>query len=159
MNNDTASEFELKIAVHWAIKWISLVGVVFFLLLAFLARLNHMGSGYLVFFIAFGFFELVGFLLSFSTIRVSQKSIIATSPFAIYKIDWDEVIGIEMQGDSIAFLGYDKCFPIQLAMAGKEKVEFRDFLEGLIQERKIEVKPLSSLWMKHKNTKVEKGDS
>ncbi len=171
MNNAEFANTELKIPVNRAVRWISIFGIVFFLWMAFLVKLNNEGNVLFLFFIGFSLLELFGLLLSFSTIQVNQKSITATILYTKYKINWNEVKTIETDiasilretdfdtGSTVAFISNEKCFPVQLAMLGKEKVEFLKFLEELIDKHQIEVKPLSSSMMRHKNTKVKGGES
>jgi hypothetical protein len=181
MNTGEIAELELKIPVHWAFRWICIFGIVFFLWMAFLSQLNKEGVGYSLTFIGLSLLEFLGLLLSFSTIEVNQKSIVTNILFTTHRIDWDEVKTIETdiarllaiinksnrdnsktikrKGSNIAFLGGDKYFPIQLAIAGKEKKELLKFLEELIDRRQIEVKPLLSSLKKHKNTRIKSNKS
>ena len=169
MNNAEFAHSELEIPVHRAVRWISIFGIVFGLWIAFLVKLNNQGIVLFLAFIGFTLVELVGLLLSFSTIQVNHKSITATILYTKYRINWDEVKTIETDipsllnetnfdtGSMVAFISDEKCFPVQLAMLGKEKVKFLLFLEELIDKHQIEVKLLSSAFMKHKNTKVNGG--
>lgn len=172
MNDPKFAVFELKFHLNRAIRWISAFGIVFFLWMAFLAQLNNEGMVIFLFFIGFSILELFGFLLSFSNIQVNRKSIIATILYTKYKIDWDEVEAIETDirsmlgdpywntdeidfdiGSTVVFQGNQKRFPVQIMILGKGKEKFLTFLDELIKERQIQVKPLSSLLVRHKNTK------
>ncbi|MBK9924716.1 MAG: hypothetical protein IPP66_05415 [Anaerolineales bacterium] len=176
MKDGEFADVELKLPVNQAVRWISIFGILFFLWMAFLSKLNNEGIGYIIAFIGCSLLQVFGVLLSFSTIQVSRKSIRATILYTKYTIDWDEVQTIETDiasileldglnetdwdfGSTVAFLGNEKCFPVQLAMLGKGKAAFLKFLEEIINERQIEVKPLSAAWMRHKNTKVKAYES
>lgn len=172
MDNIKFDGFELKIHTNRALRWISAFGIVFFLWMAFLAQLNSEGMVIFLFFIGFSALGLFVFLLSFSGIQVDRKSIIATILYTKYRIDWDEVETIETDmrsmlgdpdwnineidfdiGSTIVFLGNQKCFPVEIRALGKGKSEFLKFVEKLIKERQIQVKQLSSVFVRHKNTK------
>jgi len=172
INNVT--DFELKIPVNRAIRWICGFGIIGSLRTAFLTKLNNDGIGYFLFFIGMSLLELLGFLLSYSTIQVNQISITTTILFTKYRINWDEVEVIETDmrgmlgdpdwnnseidfdiGSTVVFLGKEKCFPIHLTALGKRRADFLMFLEKLINNRQLQVKPLSSALVRHKNTKVK----
>ena len=181
MNNVEVTDIKLKIPMHWGIRWICIFGIVFFLWMACLSRLNNEGVGYTLAFIGFSLLEFLGVLLSFSTIEVNQRSITTNILYLTDRIDWDEVKTIETdiahllntinnsewdktrmirrRGSSVALLGNDKYFPVQLAIAGKEKRELVKFLEVLIVQRQIEVKPLLSSLKLHKNTRIKSKES
>lgn len=177
MHNREFPNSELNIPINRPLRWISIFGIVFFLWMAFLSKLNEAGVGYILTFIGFSFLELFGLLLSFSTMQVNRKSVATTMLSMKYRIDWDEVKTIETDiasivdakdpldetdwdiGSTIVFLGNEKCFPVKLTGLGKGKADFLRFVEELIVEHQIQVKPLSSPWMRHKNTKVKGSES
>ena len=154
MAGDNNSSFQIKISVHWFYKLLYSFGILFFLAIGIYAYFDTKVVGTFVCFSSFAVLQLVGLLLSFSTIRINNESIIVKAPHGNHKINWDEVSTIETDGIVFAFLGNGKRFPIHLGMASKEKFEFTNFLERLVIQRQIEVKPLSSRWLTHKNTKV-----
>jgi hypothetical protein len=146
----------INISTSWIVRVIYLVGIAFFLGMAVWVQISTQIIGIAVFFAAFALLEFLALLLSFSTLQINYESVVMTAFYGVYKINWDEVKTIETNGIIIALFGENKRFPMHLGMAGKERVEFSGFLENLIQQRQIEVKPLSSRWMTHKNTKIRR---
>ena len=156
MKNFTLPDDGIKIpAFRWEFKWFSLFGIAFFPWLAVVSQMNDAPIAYFLFFLAGSLMEAFGFLLSYSTLYVNDKSIITIILNRTYKIDWNEVKMIECDGGNFIFWGEDKCFPIQLGVAGKGKNEFKAFLEKLIDQRQIEVKLPASLVRMHKNTRID----
>jgi hypothetical protein len=146
-------DLNIKISVIWFLKLLYLAGIVLFGGLTILVFTSQaIGPSLLL----AGFTLLVfwTFLLSFTTIVINHDSIIVSTPHGIYKIGWNEVRVIETNGVSFAFVGEEKCLPINLSMAGKGKKEFYRFMEKIDQSGKITVKPLTPQSMKQRNTKI-----
>lgn len=156
MVGENNSDFQINISVHWFYKLLYSFGILFFIGMAIDVYFDTKIAGISICYSSFALFQVLGLALSFSTIRINSMSIITKAPHGIHKINWDEVNSIETDGIIFAFFGNGKRFPIHLGMASKEKFEFTNFLEQLVIQRQIDVKPLSSRWLTHKNTKVSR---
>lgn len=156
INQKDQLDLPIKITVSWFYQSIYLLGMLASACMTILALLSPRIIG---FSFCSGIFFLVlvyVYFLSRSTIQVDHHSLVITAPHGIYKIDWNEVETIETDNVAFAFLGKDKYLSMNLTMAGSEKQKqaFYDFLNRTISERNIQVKPLASIWIFQKNTKI-----
>jgi hypothetical protein len=156
IDHTKSSDLNIKISTNWVVRLVYLIGIVFFLGMAVWVQINTQIIGVTLFFAGFAILEFFVLLLSFSAIQINRESVMMTAFYGVYKINWDEVKRIETNGVIITLFGENKRFPLHLGMAGKERIEFSNFLENMIQQRQIEVKPLSSRRMTHKNTKIRR---
>ena len=158
--------FPIRIAVSWYLKIFYGVGTILFagFTIGIWLSLHSLMLSFVPGLLAI--FGIYAFLLSFTTIQEDEKSIIITAPHGVYKIDWSEITAIETKtiddrryesnDDVFAFIGENKHLAINLKFAGNSRAEFLEFIAKQIYKLKIEVKPLSSKWLSHKNTRIRR---
>lgn len=166
MNNTDTFTLPIRIAVHWYLKMLYAVSAIFFLSLTIAIWLNLRSLPMLLLFGFFAFLSIYAFLSSFTTIQIDENSVMVTAPYGVYKIDWADVTVIETntiddrrfesKDDIFAFIGENKCLATNLRFADKEKAEFYRFITKQIDRLQVEVKPLSSKWLSHKNTRIRR---
>ncbi len=147
--------FPIKMSVHWLAKAIFIAGVVMFLAFAIFAYSDTQNIKTSLFFIGFALLNSYTLLSSLSTISIENDSVTLYSPpRGTFKFYWSDLKWIETNGSTFAFVGENKHLAITLGFVGKGKKDFFDFLQYLIEERRCEVRPLSSMFLTQKNTKV-----
>jgi len=105
-----------------------------------------------VFFVLLGVYALINIR---STLEIDQKTITFSSPpHGIYRMNWSDVRYIETNGTLFALLGDDKHLVFSLAYFGNGRSEFLSFFDEFVQERKIELEPLTKIRFSQKNIKV-----
>ncbi len=154
MDNSSPPSPHVKAYVHFLLKGLYLLGIVFGGSLAVLNRLVGGAVSLSLVFAGFAVLSVWAFLLSFTTVEANGEVLIVNTPHGMYRIGWNEIGRIETDGAIMAFLGENKCLPISLRMLGKGKWELLDFVAYQIRKRDIEVKSLSPRSTKNRNTKV-----
>ena len=158
--------FPIRATVHWTRKIFFAIGIIFFSGLAIDTWLYLHSLPMSFMFGLFALLSIYAFLSSFTTLQVDEKALTITAPYGIYKIDWSEIVVIEktvtddwrFESNDItfAFMGENKCLPINLNFASNGREEFFRFLEKQITQLQIKVKPLSSKWYFPKNTRTRR---
>lgn len=166
MNNTDSVVLPIRASLHWALKILYAVGVIFFSSLVIATWLNFHSLFMSFLFGLFAILSIYVFLSAFTTIQVDEKSIIITAPLGIYKIDWAEIVAIEktvtddwrFESNDItfAFMGENKCLPLNLRLAGNRKDDLYRFVQTQIAQLQIKVIPLSSKWLRPQNTRVRR---
>ena len=144
----------IRVTIHRLMKAFSIFGVIEFLLFAWLSWQNTHTFYIALLFLLFALFCGYTFIASRSTIELDLESVVVTAPYGRYKIRWDDVRLIETNGVTIVFRGDDKRLVIVMTFVGQGRREMYKFLNSQIEQRQIEVKPLSSIPLTHKNTRV-----
>ena len=156
----------ITVTAHWAMKLLYAIGTIIFSILMIFAWQSF--HSLLIPFL-FGLFATIGiftFLASFATFKVDEISLIVTAINGIHKIDWSEVVEIEKtvtddwryesNDITFAFIGDNKCLPINLRFASNGRDECFEFIQKQIEQRQIKIKPLSSKWLRPKNTRISR---
>jgi len=148
--------FPIKMSVHWITKLTLLWGTLFFLALALLSFFYTHQVLTAVCYVLFALLGIYTFISSLAIIEINQESINLISPLhGVYSMYWQDVQYVETNGKLYAFLGDNKCLVISLAYVRNRRREFDIFISNFIQVRQLDVKPLSSIWLRQKNTKIK----
>lgn len=119
---------------------------------AYSSERDILSSLFFVFFALFGVYALINIR---STLEVDQTAITLSSPpHGIYRMDWRDVRYIETNGTLFVLIGDDKHLVFSLSYYANEKSEFLSFFNNIVQERKIELEPVTKIRFRQKNTKV-----
>ncbi|HCR70474.1 MAG TPA: hypothetical protein DIW23_03440 [Anaerolineae bacterium] len=154
VDKNSKSNVPIKLTVHWQFQALYIIGIVGSIYVTIISWLSSDGIALPLCFGIFGLTFFYVYLLSRSNIQVDEQSLVITSTHGIYKIDWHEIKIIETNNVAFAFLGEDKCLSMNLTMVGNRKQEFYEFLNKKIAEKNIQIKPLSSMKLFQKNTKI-----
>ena len=145
----------IKMTVYlWAkaIFVFSIIAFGFLAIWSFSSHENVFVSLEFVFFVLLGVYTLIS---SGSFVEVDKNTITVSSPpHGVYMMNWQDVQLIETNGAAFAFLGDDKQLVISIGFVGNGKREFLAFFNDFVQERQIEVKPITTPRLRQKNTKV-----
>lgn len=165
--NDNEIILPIRVTAHWTLKILNAVGAIFFSSLTIASYWFNIRSLPILF--IFGLLAslgIYGFFSSFTTLQVDEKWLTITAPHGIYKIDWSEIVVIEktvtddwrFESNDItfAFMGENKCLPVNLNFASNGREEFFRFIQRQITRLKITIKPLSSKWIRPQNTRIHR---
>ncbi|HUI89556.1 MAG TPA: hypothetical protein VLX61_12620 [Anaerolineales bacterium] len=151
------SEFTLpiKMTVHWVTRIIFIFSIILFGAFAILSLLSDHDVFTSSIFLVFALLSVYTFIASQSTIEINQDSITLSSPpHGEYRMYWGEVRSVETNGATFAFVGDDRHLAISLVFVGNRKQEFLSFLNDFLEKQQLNVNPLSSMYLRQKNTKV-----
>ncbi|GIU00196.1 hypothetical protein TSL6_07020 [Sulfurovum sp. TSL6] len=149
-----SKELRVGLFVYKIIVW---VGIVFFLFCAVMAW--RAGQGYVS--PLFLLFACIGVFLLFmaSSIKSTSEYISVLSPFAEYRIYWDEVEWIE-EGNQGTLVIHGKgekrlVLPSPTYWSGPQKSEMFEFMDSQLENLEIEIlETISADYKVHKNVKV-----
>ena len=145
----------IRMTVYWWAKVIFVFGIILFLFLAALSFFSEHDVFISLFFVLFVLLGVYALISSQSTVEIDQGAItISSPPHGVYMMRLQDVQLVETNGGTFAFLGNDKHLVISLGFVGEGKHEFLAFFDDFVQERKIEVKPITKARFSQKNTKV-----
>ena len=155
MDEVTSLPLPLKMVVHWWVKIFSVFGIIFGLGIAVMVFLSGQAILVALGFILFTLLSIYMLISANSRIDIDQNAItVSLPPEGVYRMYLKDVQYVETNGERFAFVGDGKYLVFLLGFAYSGKREFLAFFENFVKERQLEVKPLSSLWLKQKNTKV-----
>ena len=153
---ELGSPLPIKMSIHWITKVTLLCGTLFFLSLALLSFFYTHQVLIAVCYVLFTLLGIYTFITSLAIIEINQESIkVISPPHGVYRMYWQDVKYVETNGKAYAFFGDNKCLMISLAYVRNGKREFNIFFGNFTQERQVDVRPLSSVWLRQKNTKVK----
>ena len=128
----------VRVHVHWAMKVIAILEIVFFPFLAY----NYWQRGFTVKSVILGLLTLLAvwvFFLADTKIDVDQDEIRLTAPHGVYVMKWAEIKSVEPKGQTAYFFGENKAVGYNLLLAGKGKHEFQRYVADVIRQRQVPI--------------------
>ena len=134
----TNSKLKTRLHVHWGMKAIAIIGILMGLLNAYLLwQIGATSIGLINLFITV--FSLYVLFLANTKIDVDQNEIRIIAPHGEYVMSWDEITAVEKNKSVTIFFSKDKAIAYNLLLAGKGKLEFQNYIDKIIAQRKFEI--------------------
>jgi hypothetical protein len=147
--------FRLTVSVAGWAKFFLTVPAFLLALPATLGALQGSGEA-LVIAILFACLGLFGWILTSSAIRVTEESVTVTVFYGHFRIRWDEVERICVNGPLIAFTGSDKRVVVSLKQAGRERHRLLDYIRYQVERRRLSCETGASFPITHLNARVRR---
>ena len=149
-----SKELRVGLLVYKIIAWVCIVFFLFCAVMAWRADQGYVSPLFLL-------FACLGFFLLFmaSSIKATSEYISVLSPFAEYRIFWDEVEWVE-EGNQGTLVIHGKgekrlVLPSPAYWSGPQKSEMFEFMDSKYEDLEItEVSSTSADYKVHKNVKV-----
>jgi hypothetical protein len=100
-------------------------------------------------------FAYLGLANALSTIQITENNVTVNVFYGRFRIGWDEVDKIGINGPLIALMGHGKRVVLSLAFAGKSKGKMLEFFNHQIEQRKIKFEENASPFPNtHQNSRI-----
>jgi len=148
--------FNLTLRVTWWMQIIQILFAIPFTIGAIysLVLISRGTSICLVAFFICVFLAYLGFANAFSTIKITDESVVVTVFYGRFCIGWKEVNTIAQNNPFIALIGNDKRVVISLAFAGKDSNKMLEFFNQQAETYNIIFEENASFPITHQNARV-----